>query len=337
MEIKKFSGNPILTPRESDWEGLQVRNPAAWYDGIKVYMVYSARTKMNNIFLGLAESEDGFNFIRVSDRPFYAPKENAFDGGTIEDARMVKFDDTYYISYVARAVGKEDFLRGKRSMAATSDGITWSTNARRGGILKTKDFKRVECLGPITSEYNYDCNIILFPEKINGKYVLLHRPSLYNQEIENTMIPMDVEKPGINLAFSEDLVNWHYDQCIALPEQPWESAKIGGSTPPIKTQEGWLTLYHGVQDTEEGRIYRVGVMLLDLEDPTKVIARCPHFIMEPEADFEKVGTVNNVVFPNGNVVIDDNLYIYYGGADTVCCVATVKLKEIIQHVMKYKR
>jgi predicted GH43/DUF377 family glycosyl hydrolase len=152
------------------------------------------------------------------------------------------------------------------------------------------------------------------------------------------------ERPGISICFSDDLVNWHNDTTLIEPLHQWEG-KIGGSAPPIKTDEGWLTLYHCVEYPQKNDAswnpdftfcYRVSIMLLDLEKPWKVIARSPEYLMEPETEFEKYGTINNVVFPTGNVVLDDELFIYYGGADTVCCVATVSVKHLLEYVLQFR-
>lgn len=337
LSIKRWEGNPILRPIDNHWESMQVRNPGAYYDNGKVYLVYTARAERNTIYLGLAVSEDGFNFERAGEEPFYPPSKDGFDAGTVEDARMVKFGDTFYISYVARSIGKDQFDRGELNPNRPNDNPTWTQNLRRGGLLTTKDFKTVECFGPITNDDVYDCNIVIFPEKVNDQYVMLHRPTEFNPKTHNCVEAED-NKPGINIAFSDDLVNWNDDYTLIKPEQEWESLKIGGSTPPIRTDRGWLTLYHGVcGETREERIYRVGVMLLDLDDPRKVIAKAPNYIFEPEEEWEKKGTVNNVVFPNGNVVIGDDVFIYYGGADTVCAVATVPLEDLLAYVLQYRK
>jgi len=335
--FQRWLGNPVLDPRPGDWEGLQVRNPAVWREDGLVYMVYTARNIMNTIHLGLATSGDGLHFIRASDRPFLSPVPGEFDGGTVEDARIVRIDGEYLITYSARAVGKQDFLDGTRSPAAHGDGIAWTQNARRGGLLRTRDFRTIERLGPITSDNLYDCNIILFPERIKGRYVMLHRPSAYNEEVENLdkqdWSHLSGTRPGIHISYSDDLRNWYGDQVLAVPEQPWEAIKIGGSTPPLRTEAGWLLLYHGVSDTVSGgRFYRVGLMLLDLEDPYRVIARSPYPVMEPETAYELTGTVPGVVFPTGIFVVDGLVHVYYGAADTVCCLATARLDRLLAYL-----
>lgn len=342
LRLKKFDGNPILSPVHcSYWESGQVRNPAAILHEGKVHMLYTARAEKEHgyIHLGHAVSTDGFHFERVSEHPAVSPsirEFGGFDAGAVEDARAVKIDDTYYITYVGRSVPWDAFhVRGVRRDDVPDTGGTWTENWRRGGLITSKDMVTFEKKGPITPEDRFDANLTLFPEKIGGKFVLLHRPS--------AGVPSkDDKQPGIAIAFSDDLVNWENDQGLAGPKFAWENAKIGGSNPPIKTDEGWLTLYHAVErgpvpGTEKRyQIYRIGVMLLDLEDPTKVLARASDYILEPTDGWERVGSVNNVVFPNGGVVLDDELFVYYGGADVVCCVATAKMKDLLDYVLQFR-
>ena len=335
ITVKRWSGNPILSPRNNYWEKMQIRNPAAVHDRGKVFLVYTARTVWNTIYLGLATSRDGLHFERAGELPWYSPSKEGFDAGIVEDARVVKIGDTFYITYAARSIGKEEYAAGRLPSYRTNGRPTWTRNWRRGGLLATRDFKTLKCLGPITSDRMYDCNIILFPKKVGGRYVLLHRPTPY-EPLPEDCVRHPERRGEICISFSKDLRYWSGTRVLARPEFAWENLKIGGSVPPIWTPQGWLTLYHGVQGTStRDMVYRVGVMLLDLKDPTKVLARSPHFIMEPEKDYEKQGTVPNVVFPNGAVVIDGILHIYYGGADTVCAVATVPLAELLDHVLSF--
>jgi len=277
----------------------------------------------------------------VSEHPTVAPsirEFGGFDAGGVEDPRVVRIDDLFYITYCARAVPEYPYRKlDMRRDDIPATGVTWTKNYRRGALLTSTDLKTFEKRGPITPEGRFDANLALFPENIGGRFALLHRPS------DGMPCSEPRNKAGVSIAFSDNLQTWHDDQPLLRPEFPWENTKVGGSNPPIKTEEGWLMLYHGVESTiKNGRptwpmVYRVGVALLDFEDPTRVIARAPDYIMEPEAPFEREGTVKNVVFPTGGVVLDDELFIYYGGADTVCCVATVKLKELIDFVLCYRR
>jgi beta-1,2-mannobiose phosphorylase / 1,2-beta-oligomannan phosphorylase len=340
MKLKRYEGNPILAPRDTYWERMQVRNPAAWYDGERVVMIYTARTVMNTIYLGLAFSEDGYRFERASDEPWLSPTKEGFEAGTVEDARMVKIGDTYYVTYMARAIGKEEFAAGAQAKGIPADedpqGPTWTQNWRRAALLTTRDFKTVRRLGPLTGEHIFDANVLLFPEKIGGRFCMLHRPSDYvpAEDIIEKYPPE--QRPGISICFSSNLREWVDDRPLAGPVFPWENYKIGGSSQPIRTDRGWLVLYHAVGGPDPAHgVYRVGAMMLDLADPTRVIARAPEPILEPEEPWEREGTVPMVVFPNSAVVIDGTLFVYYGGADTVTAVATANLRELTDFVMRY--
>jgi len=339
FKLKKFEQNPILQPRTgSPWDGAQVRNPAVIKHNGKIHLIYTAAGDIDiehKLYLGHAVSSDGFNFEFAGAGPFAIPSKDEFDGfdaGGMEDPRAVKIDGRIYITYCARSVPHWSFIEGERLKNPPSEGSTWTRNYRRGGLLVTEDLESYTRMGPVTTDDHYDCNIILFPERINGKYVMLHRPSDFKAEIESGA---QAATAGINICFSDDLLHWHDDVPLMKNVFPWETGKIGGATPPVKTPEGWLTLYHAVEKRPEvcnwhqdyHFCYRTGVMLLDLEDPRKVLARAPAPILEPEAPFEKFGTVNNVVFATGIIEASDELLIYYGAADTVVGVATTKTKQ----------
>lgn len=328
MRLKKWKNNPILEPTgEGDWEKLAVCNPGAWYEDGKVFLLYraSAETEIYRIYIGLAVSEDGFHFKRVSDRPIYTPTLD-YEAGCAEDPRIVKFDDTFYVTYACRAHSYTEFVQGKIPAYPSTAPRALRENLTRTALLSSKDLKTFKPLGPITGDDVDDRDVIIFPEKVNGKYVMIHRPAEWIGK------EYGVEKPSIWMAFSDDLLHWHDETLLAQPEFNWQSQKVGGSTPPLKTEYGWLLMYHGV---DEKRIYRQGLMMLDLNDPTKIIARPPDFILEPTEDFEINGVEHDVVFAVGNVVIEDDLYVYYGGADKVCCVATANFNDIIGYTMSH--
>lgn len=329
MKLKKWKNNPILSPTgKGDWEKLAVCNPGAWYEDGKVYLLYraSAETDIYKIHLGLAISEDGYHFKRILDKPVYSPTLN-FEAGCVEDPRIVKFNDYFYITYACRAHPYTAFKNGITPKHSPDAPRCLRKNLTRSGLLRSNDLKSFQALGPITGDDVDDRDVILFPEKINNKYIMIHRP------FEWTGTEYGCEKPSIWMAFSDDLLTWDNETLFAKPEFEWQSNKIGGSTPPIKTKYGWLLMYHGV---DKNRIYRQGVMMLDLNDPREIIARPPDYILEPTEDFEIDGVEHDVVFAVGNVVINNELFVYYGGADKVCCVATVDLDEIIEYVMSYK-
>ncbi len=329
MLLKKWQNNPILQPDLShEWEKYAVCNPGAYYDNGKVYMLYraSGETDVYRIYIGLATSEDGFHFKRYSDKPIFTP-HNGFDSGCAEDPRVIKMGDYFYVTYACRANPYTAFVTGNKPVYPENAPLSLTANLTRTGLLKSKDLVHFENLGPITPDNLDDRDVIIFPEKINNKYVMIHRPA------EWVGPKYGCDKPGIWMAYSDDMIHWSGDILIAQPKFPWQNQKIGGSTPPIKTSKGWLLMYHGV---DEKRVYRQGLMMLDLNDPTKIIARPSDFILEPTESFEITGVEHDVVFAVGNVVINDEFFVYYGGADTVCCVATAKMNDVIDFTMASK-
>lgn len=335
MKLTRSDANPILKPNpDSSWENICTCNPAAWYDGKKVYLLYRGGpdTDEHPIYFGLAESTDGFHFTRVSDEPVFGPSGNGFDGGCIEDPRIVKFGDTFFVTYAARMFPPAAYWRKKFPLNAFNPPLPAEApvaareNLTRTGLAATPDFRTWHRLGPMTDPTVDDRDVILFPEQIDGEFVMLHRPATWVGPTHGCA------KPSIWLSFAEDLLDWKEEHLLAQPVFEWEAAKIGGSTPPIKTDKGWLTLYHGV---DANLVYRVGALMLDLDDPLKILGRTPEPILEPETEYERVGLIPNVVFPCGNIVMGDDLFVYYGGADKVCCVATCNLSQLVDHVLTH--
>lgn len=337
MKLKKFEGNPIVAPNpENEWESLVTCNPGVYYDNGTFYMLYRAAgdDKEHVIRLGLAVSKDGFNFERVSDQPVFSPTPDNFDSGCVEDPRIVKFDNEYYVTYAYRPFPPGQYWKFAHDVVLTPDcgadaPAAIKSNLGNTGLAVTTDFRNYRKLGRITSTVLDDRDVILFPEKINGQYALLHRPKQYVGE------KYGVDYPSIWIKFSDDILDWEDKESHLLltgVKGTWEE-KIGGSTPPLRTDEGWLIIYHGVENGGLGH-YRVGAVLLDLENPLKVIAKAPDFIMEPEHDYEIEGYYKGCVFPTGNVIVGDTLYVYYGGADKYVGVATCSVKELLKSFKK---
>jgi predicted GH43/DUF377 family glycosyl hydrolase len=334
MKLTKYEGNPILSPHQTNtWENLSVCNPGAWYEKGIYYLLYRAAGDDEDhiIHFGLAKSYDGFKFVRHGDEPVLSPSIDGPDAGCIEDPRIVKYDDYYYITYAFRPFppGRYWLNPGNDANKPFSDvehSKFMRENLTNSGLLVTSDFLDYHRLGRITKANLDDRDVILFPDKINGQYVMLHRPKEWVGDLYGS------EHPAMWISYSDDLMTWKDSGLLIHGEQAWER-KIGGSTPPIKTDQGWLTLYHGVDDHG---IYRIGALLLDLDDPSKVLGRTKRFIMEPEYDYEMKGLYNGVVFPTGNVVVDNTLYVYYGGADKYCCVATASLTELVNFILTDK-
>lgn len=340
MKLQKYEKNPILKPNaDNQWEERCVLNPAVIYDEEKKEFVMIYRAAGNDIRhqikFGLAKSKDGIKFERQSDKPVFDVPHNEADGGCVEDPRCVKLGDIYYITYAARAYApgrywleeyKEGITRAPRFLDETDviseempvfakDNITVSY------LAATKDFKTYKKLGRITDATVDDRDVYLFPEKVNGKYVRISRPKFKTSK---------VKMPSVWISFGDDLIEYGPPRLLMTGETWWETQRIGGGCPPIKTKQGWFMLYHGVDDKG---IYRVGAVVLDPENPEKIIARTKNFLMEPEYWYETGGIYNGCVFPTGNAVKDGILYIYYGCADTYIGLATVKFDELMDYLM----
>ncbi len=329
MRLRKWEGNPILRGTGAgDWEAAAVLNPGAWQENGQVYLLYRACAEYEEyrIYLGLATSTDGFHFTRVSDQPVMSPGEvGGFDGGCVEDPRIVKYDGTFYITYACRPYPPHGFPQMTITFPPGTPRL-YRENLSTTALATSKDLRSFQKLGRITREELDDRDGVLFPEKIGGRYVMFHRPKEWAGEKYGTPVP------SMWLAYSDDLLHWGEEVLLAKPEFDWERGKLGAGPPPIKTEAGWLVIYHGV---DEKGIYRNGLMMLDGDDPRKILARAPDFVLEPEAKFERVGFYPGVVFPCGNVVLGDEVFVYYGGADVVCCAATAPLKQLVDYVMQF--
>lgn len=335
MKLKKYEQNPILSPNPGNqWENLVTCNPGVIYDGGRFYMLYRAAgdDPEHVIRFGLAVSSDGFDFRRVSDKPVFGPSKDGPDSGCVEDPRIVKFGDCFYITYAYRIYHPGQYWTFPHDVVLLPECDDYAPaslkqNIGNSALAVTKDFRSYRRLGRITSPSLDDRDVILFPEKINGKFVLLHRPKQYVGE------KYGVEYPSIWLKFSDDIMTWEDKPSHLLitgRKGTWEE-KIGGSTPPILTDCGWLMLYHGVAEGGKAE-YCVGALLLDKDNPLKVIARTKEPIMSPEYQYETDGVYGRCIFPVGNVVVNGILYVYYGAADRYVGVATCPLDELVDYL-----
>jgi predicted GH43/DUF377 family glycosyl hydrolase len=195
----------------------------------------------------------------------------------------------------------------------------------RIGLARTEDFTQIEKVAYITQPDLR--NVVIFPEKFGEYYVRLDRPHT------------ELSKWSIWISYSKDLIHWGQSKIVMRP-QPyrWDTMKLGPGAPPIKTKKGWLNIYHGVFETMAGAVYRLGVALHDLNDPAKIVGVGDQWILEPEDPWERVGYVPNVVFSCAAVPEeDDTLKIYWGGADTVMCVGTANIHELVEHCLTESR
>ncbi len=335
MKLKKYENNPIVAPiPDNQWENLVTCNPGVIYDNGKFHMLYRAAgdDEAHVIRLGYATSEDGFNFKRESSEPVFSPSIDGPDSGCVEDPRIIKMGDEFYVTYAYRPVSPGQYWKFAHDVVILPEcgedaPMAYARNLGNTGLAMTKDFKSFRRLGRLTSPVLDDRDVILFPEKINGKYVLLHRPKEYIGE------KYGVKWPSIWIKFSDDMMCWEDKESHLLitgREGSWEE-KIGGSTPPLLTEDGWLVIYHGVSDGAVGQ-YQVGAHLLDTNDPLNLIARTPEPILSPEHYYETEGFYNKCVFPTGNCIVDGTLYVYYGGADKYIGVATCPIQELLDYL-----
>ena len=332
MLLKKFEGNPILSPNtDNQWESLVVCNPGAWYENGKFYLYYRAagNDEAHHIHIGLAVSDDGFHFNRVSDKPVLSPTKDNFDAGSVEDPRIVKIGREYYMTYAFRPYPPGQYWKYKYDQVKAPEHDELAPRCLRENIGNTalamsKDLFNFKKVGRLTEPSLDDRDVILFPEQINGLFYMLHRPKDHNGAV------YDTEYPAIWIKSSKDLMSWNTPSKLLLKgRESWE-IKVGGNTPPVRTSEGWLLLYHGVDDNY---VYRIGACLLSLEDPTVVLYRTRHFILEPETEIERNGLYKwGVVFPTGIVLRDKTLFVYYGASDQWCCVATCNIDELITFI-----
>lgn len=335
MEIKRCNENPIIVPGKYDWRAVTVFNPAVIIANDRFYLCERTGGNLRpfKCYIGLMESKDGIHFRHVLEEPVLTPDMLGFPFGSIQDPRIVEIEGRYYLTYALRPCSYDYHPTGLGIPDTVKPAYPeeWDKPEyfiTRSGIMVSDDLIHFEQVAYTTPPEVDDRDNILFPGKINGKFALLRRPLEYVGEKYGT------DKPGLWISYSSDMVHWTEPELIAKPKEEWEYKKIGGSTPPIRTEKGWLTLYHGV---DRANVYRVGAMLLDLENPAKIVARAKSYILEPEAYYEKFGLfIPNVVFPTGNVVKDGILYIYYGCADTAIGLATVLVDELLEFVLEEK-
>lgn len=315
VEVQKFykhPHNPIISPKEERvWQAQAVFNSAAVVVDDVFYLLYRAMSWDNTSTIGCATSTDGLHFSDNLMDPIYVPRmefeqktaPNGFSG--CEDPRITKFGDRYYMFYTA--------YNGKNPPQVALTSIAHDDFTARRWLWDT----------PILiSDPGIDNkNACLFSEKVDDKFVILHRTAGRDIAIDFVSSLTDLQDQG----------GWLEKEAAFKPRDGWwDSAKIGIAGPPLLTEAGWLLIYHGVSESDKN--YRLGYMILDREDPFNVLYRTKYPILEPQYQFEKEGIVPNVVFSCGAVEKDGTVYLYYGGADRVMCVATYELEKLLAAV-----
>ena len=331
----------LLQKTGLDFENEGVLNPAAIRDGEFVHLLYRAVRKGNYSSVGYCKLK-GPLFIEHRDvKPLLSP-EFDYECHGIEDPRIVKIEDTYYLTFTAY-----DGVNALGCLATSKDLIHFE---KRGIIVPQityEDFNVLIGAKGISNEkyyrYNqhdhiiekegtpmliWDKNVIFFPRKIGGKLCFLHRirPEIQIVTSFDTFEELTPE-------FWKNYFTHFNDYVVLKPRHAHEVSYIGGGCPPIETEYGWLLIYHGVHDSLKGYVYSACAALLDINNPQKEIARLPYPLFVPEFHWELKGEVNNVCFPTGAVVFDETLYIYYGAADERIACASMNLSELLKEIM----
>ncbi|OGD68067.1 hypothetical protein A2996_02535 [Candidatus Campbellbacteria bacterium RIFCSPLOWO2_01_FULL_34_15] len=325
--VKKFEGNPIIAPSEKNrWESKATFNPAVLHAEGKIHLLYRAMGDSDVSVLGYTASEDGFTMTERSDEPVYfstkthealkkknkgkkSPIDYVSGGGLnggCEDPRLTLIEDTVYLTYTA------------------FDG--WGSLRMALSSISLKDFlkKKWNWKKPIMISRPGEIhkNWVLFPEKIDGKFAVLHsiNPDILIEQLDD-------------LEFND---KEHIDGFFSTQKNKdrWDSWVRGAGPPPIKTKDGWLLIYHAMDIYNDPDKYKMGAMLLDLKNPQKIIARSKEPILEPDMHYENEGWKAGVSYCCGAVVKDDQLMIYYGGADKVSCVATADADKFVKTLLK---
>ncbi len=301
MQLKRHPASPLLLPDPlSAWECYNVFNPAVLYHNGLFHMWYRAQGLDWISRIGYAVSADGIQWNRLRE-PVLAPTDGT-DSRGVEDPRVVWLDGRLTMTYTAYG---RDFSGAQPThagggilpMIAVSDnGITWQ---RLGPIVRGEDNK----------------DHVLFPRRVNGRYAALHR-----------------RWPNVWIAYSDDLLTWREEDMALLygprvaEADAWDRKSVGSNGVPIETEHGWLLLNHGYNDDH---IYKFGVVLVDLDDPTRIISRPRTAVFAPQELWELKGDVPNVVFSCANPVVDGTVYVYYGGGDHVIGLATCSLAKLL--------
>ncbi len=337
----------VLEKTDHGFENEGVFNPACIRVDDQVHMFYRAVRHGNYSTIGHAVFNGPLELASRSERPLLIP-EAPYEAQGIEDPRITKIEDTYYMTY---SVYDKTNVMG--TYASSKDLITWERQEPFTPKFTYREYKKlVECCPGLNQKYLYhykvlkehglgdalantlmvwDKNLMFFPRKINGKFALLHRlhPGI---QIVYFNDPSELTR-----SFWENYIMNLKEHIVMDPKFPHESSHIGGGAPPIETDDGWLFIYHAAQDTPKGFVYHATAALLDRDDPRKVLARLHHPLISPNTDSERVGMVKNIVFPSGAVVFDDLLYIYYGGADERIAVASVKVTDLLERLRTIAR
>jgi len=326
------------------FENEGVLNPAAIREGIFVHLFYRAVSESNFSSIGYCKLNGPIQVEKRNTEALLSP-EFDYESHGMEDPRIVKIEDTYYLTYTAY-----DGVNALGCLATSTDLVHFE---KKGVIVPKITYEDFNALAELNEEidgkyfrYNqhdgilvkegklmlvWDKNVIFFPRKINNQFYFMHR---IRPEIQIVVAIDSLE--DLTVDFWKDYFLHFNDYTVLSPKYQHEVSYIGGGCPPIETEFGWLLIYHGVHDTLKGFIYSACAALVDLDDPRKEISRLPYPLFVPEFEWELKGEVNNVCFPTGAVVFEDTLFIYYGAADERIACASVSLSSLLEELLSHK-
>jgi predicted GH43/DUF377 family glycosyl hydrolase len=301
VQLKRYPGNPVLTGKDfpAGFGIKRVFNSGVIKAGQRYVMACRVEDAALRNRIWIAESDDGLRWVPRPgpiELPHDDPEFAEYTAGMYYDPRITYLDGKYYLMHAAH-----------------------SSHGCRLSLLQTSDFSRFQWLGHVSPPDNR--NGALFPGKINGLYARLERPNTGGAFGD------------MWVSYSPDLIFWGKAKCVLRNRDVrWAWTKIGPGAVPIRTEHGWLTIFHGVRtQCAQHYVYQLGVCLLDLDDPSRVIGRSEEAILEPEEQYELVGQTPSVVFTSGAVLEDDGeVKVYYGGADTVQCLATIPIARLLE-------
>ncbi len=334
----------LLSPTDLNFENNGVFNAGIYQEDNTVHILYRAVEHGNFSTIGYAQSEGPTNIIKRNDTPLIS-RDFEYEKHGVEDPRIVKIEDTYYITYTAY-----DGVNSMGALATSKDLIHFEKQGIITPHVNYQEYENyVNCcggkklnpkyhqyynlfaqIGLVDDEHRLlrDKDIVLFPRKVNGKFVLLHRiwPGIQIVQFEKW--------EDLTEAFWENYLKNLIDYIVLDPKDVFEVDYIGAGGPPIETEYGWLLIYHGVQETITGKIYHAKAALLQLDKPEIELARLPFPLFSPNKDWEITGVVNNVVFPTGHAQFGNDLYVYYGVADRHVAVAKMNINELLTELRR---
>lgn len=304
IQLKRYRNNPILMPTQHAWENKAVFNCGVTVFEDRILLLYRAQGDDMISRFGLAYTDDGFHIAERLPEPIFEPDpDNEYEVSGVEDPRIVKIADSYYITYTAASLYRS--MSDEHPEERADGEIPWRV---RVSLAHTHDFKTFSRHGVVISHIDSK-DAVFFPQKISKRFALLHRVH-----------------PDIRLATGESISQLQERGPVFGPSHlGWDSDRIGVGAMPIETPHGWILIYHGVQN----HVYSLGLALLDPHEPTRVLARSKQPILTPSEPYEKKGLVDNVVFTCGAVQKDDQLFVYYGAADSTIGVATIEYQKIL--------